>query len=98
MASVFGRQWRPPLQVRLHVNPLALPPLRRLALGYGIECEDASELLKRYLHALADVPLPTKGGSVKGRKLKITEAQRQQRRRQAAEARAKKQPMERISG
>ena len=79
------------MQVRFHINPLALPPLRRLALGYGIECDDPSELLKRYLHALADVPLPTVGGSVKGRKLNITEAQRQQRREQAAEARAKKQ-------
>lgn len=78
------------MQVRFHVNPLALPPLRRLALGYGIECDDPGELLKRYLHALADVPLPVKGGSVKGRKLKISEAQRQQRREQAAQARAAK--------
>lgn len=79
------------MQVRFHINAAALPPLRQLASAHGIECNDPSELLKRYLHALADVPLPVKGGSVKGRKLKITEAQRQQRRRQAAEARAKKQ-------
>ena len=83
------------MEVRFNLNPDALEELRKLARsGYEIEAESASRLIQLYLHHLADVPLPTKGGSVKGRKLKITDAQRQQRREQAAEARAKKQAKE----
>ncbi len=78
------------MEIRFNLNPDALPELRKLAWLRNIEADSASKLIQLYLHLLADVPLPTKGGSKKGRKLKITEAQRQQRREQAAEARARK--------
>lgn len=80
------------MEIRFNLNPDALPMLRRIARsGYEIEADSASRLIQLYLHHLANVPLPVKGGSKKGRKLKITDAQRQQRREQAAKARAKKQ-------
>lgn len=81
------------MQVRFSVNAAALAPLRQLASAHGIECEDVSELLKRYLHALANVQPPQHGGSrTKGKRLNLTDDERAARSQRAAEARARKQP------
>lgn len=76
------------MEIRFNLNPDALPTLLKMAAKDGIAGGSDSDVIKRWLHHLADVPLPTKGGSEKGRVLNLDEAARDARRANAAVARA----------
>lgn len=76
------------MEIRFNLNPDALQPLQLIAKGHNACADDPSQLIKLLVHALANVPLRTRGGSEKGRKLNLTTEAKQARQQNAEKARA----------